>query len=92
MPIYSAPIPQMNSAPETDYPFPALASSVTNPTPSNDSNSNSIDWLIGPPIRALEYGKLITEKEVHAELERTILELGSWLGVVEQGLERIVMS
>jgi hypothetical protein len=48
------------------------------------------DWTAGPPIRSLDYGNLKTTQDVHEELERTIEELGKWLGVVERGLDKIV--
>lgn len=47
-------------------------------------------WPTGPPLRPLDYGKLGTAGSVQDELERTIEELGVWLGVVDEGLGRIL--
>ena len=40
----------------------------------------------GPPIRPLDYAKLVTQKDVVAELERTVADLGKWLEIVDAGL------
>lgn len=47
-------------------------------------------WPTGPTLRPLDYGKLMTAASVQDELERTIEELGLWLGVVDDGLGRIL--
>lgn len=63
-----------------------------------DDDSASTDegagepWPSGPPLRPLDYGKLVTPGDVHAELERTLESLGRWLEVVDGGLERILDS
>lgn len=40
----------------------------------------------GPPIRPLDYARLVTQKDVVAELERTVADLGKWLEIVDAGL------
>ncbi|KAK4704193.1 hypothetical protein P7C70_g2012, partial [Phenoliferia sp. Uapishka_3] len=47
-------------------------------------------WPTGPILQPLDYGKLVTPGDVHLELERTLGELGLWLGVVDSGLGRIL--
>ncbi|KAG5635217.1 hypothetical protein H0H81_012021 [Sphagnurus paluster] len=42
--------------------------------------------LHGPPIRPLDYSRLITEDNTYSELARTIDDLTQWLTVVEAGL------
>lgn len=63
-----------------DYPFPSVASPGRIP----------IVWPEGPDLRPLDYGKLITDSDVHEDLALTIVELGKWLQVVDFGLEKIL--
>ncbi|KAF8070235.1 Pkinase-domain-containing protein [Lyophyllum atratum] len=42
--------------------------------------------LLGPPIRPLDYSKLITDENTFSELARTIDDLTHWLTAVEVGL------
>ncbi|SPO37131.1 related to ser/thr protein kinase [Pseudozyma flocculosa] len=44
----------------------------------------------GPPIRPLDFAALGTKDDVHAELARTVDELGRWLDVLSIGLARAV--
>jgi hypothetical protein len=46
----------------------------------------SPSWPEGPKVRPLDYGSLATAADVHAELEKTVGELGRWLEVVHEGL------
>lgn len=49
------------------------------------------DWPTGPPIRAFDYNSLVkTGADVHAELERLMLELGDWLSGIDAGMTRIL--
>ncbi|KAF5385865.1 hypothetical protein D9615_002457 [Tricholomella constricta] len=41
---------------------------------------------LGPPVRPLNYSKLITDENTYSELARTIDDLTQWLTVVEVGL------
>lgn len=48
-------------------------------------------WMMtGPPLRALDYAKLVTAIDVEIELDTTLSELGQWLELVDSGLERIL--
>ncbi|KAG5643606.1 hypothetical protein DXG03_000614 [Asterophora parasitica] len=42
--------------------------------------------MLGPPVRPLDYSKLITTDSTYSELARTIDDLTQWLTVVEVGL------
>jgi hypothetical protein len=64
------------------FPFPVEASPPTPPP----------EWPSGPPIRPLDYARLVTAADVHIELEQTIGELGEWLKVVEVGLGMILQE
>lgn len=67
-----------------------LASGVTGAFPFPPEYPPPQVWPTGPPLQPLDYGKLVTPGDVHLELERTIGELGRWLGVVDSGLARIL--
>ncbi|KAL8280939.1 hypothetical protein RQP46_006618 [Phenoliferia psychrophenolica] len=67
--------------PPNAFPFPAE---------SRAPPQQPLPWPTGPPLRPLDYGKLVTPSDVHSELEKTIAELGKWLEVVDGGLARIL--
>ncbi|RDB16854.1 Serine/threonine-protein kinase KIC1 [Hypsizygus marmoreus] len=50
------------------------------------TNTSTSMPLLGPPVRQLDYSRLISEDNTHAELARTIDDLTQWLSVVEVGL------
>ncbi|KAF7321282.1 STE/STE20/YSK protein kinase [Mycena kentingensis (nom. inval.)] len=54
--------------------------------PSSSFASISSLSSLGPPIRPLDYGALMTSENTHAELARTIDDLSQWLVIVEKGL------
>jgi hypothetical protein len=39
-----------------------------------------------PPLRPLDYNRLATANDVHHELERTAIDLGRWLDLIDVGL------
>ena len=47
-------------------------------------------WPEGPPLRTLDYNLLATSAQVHAELEKTTLEISAWLAALESGLNMMV--
>lgn len=55
-----------------------------------DEDEEEEDPWAGPPLRALDYAKLMTTADVEMELETTLGELGRWLEMVDGGLERIL--
>ncbi|KAG6844346.1 hypothetical protein H0H87_007622 [Tephrocybe sp. NHM501043] len=83
-------------------PPPILRRTATEPsflpvsTPSNRGNLHSRNISLnngptsiphhGPPIRPLDYNRLITADDTYSELARTIDDLTQWLTVVEVGL------
>lgn len=84
------------------FPFPDVASNDPGPPPTEAPPLVSLDaarhhrppkaWPTGPALRPLDYARLTTQETVHDELERTIDELGQWLGVVDEGLSRILQE
>jgi hypothetical protein len=49
------------------------------------------NWPRGPPIRTFDYNALVKPgADVHAELERVMLELGDWLSGIDAGMTRIL--
>lgn len=58
---------------------------------SSSFNSSASSNLLGPVIRPLDFGAVMTSHEVtHAELARTVDDLTQWLSVVEVGLSRML--
>lgn len=54
-------------------------------------NGTIDDWPRGPPIRPFDYNVLVKPNaDVHAELERVMLELGDWLSGIDAGMTRIL--
>jgi hypothetical protein len=43
-------------------------------------------WPDGPTVKPLDYAALCTSEDVHADLERTVQDLGQWLNVLDVGL------
>ncbi|KAG8768662.1 hypothetical protein FRC15_005040, partial [Serendipita sp. 397] len=62
-------------------------------TPRADRQSPpiaSLNGMIGPTIRPLDYTLLGTSEGVHAELNQTVGDLSQWLEVIENGLNDIL--
>ncbi|KAG6862205.1 hypothetical protein C0995_002135 [Termitomyces sp. Mi166 len=83
---------------------PPLRRTVTEPSASASSyergilharnislgNGATVALLQGPPIRPLDYSKLLTTDNAYSELARTVDDLMQWLTVVEVGLSGIL--
>lgn len=45
-----------------------------------------------PPLRPLDYNRLATASDVHHELERTAIDLGRWLDLIDVGLGGLLLD
>ena len=93
-PLAPPSIPVQASAPNSPRPEPVDASATTSGYALNGhkvtSSVSSISSL-GPPMRPLDLGALISSHEsTHAELARTVDELLQWLNIVENGLSQVL--
>jgi hypothetical protein len=43
-------------------------------------------WQEGPNVKALNYTALLTSEDVHADLDKTVQDLGQWLNCLDVGL------
>lgn len=60
-------------------------------TNSSSFNSSGFSNLIGPSIRPLDFGALMTSHDgTHAELAKTVEDLTQWLSIVEVGLSTML--
>jgi hypothetical protein len=61
-----------------------------NPVPMTSNTSGFPFPSVGPVVRPLDYLALSTQEGTLAELEKTVASLASWLGVVDDGLGRML--
>lgn len=76
--------------PRTSSPPPEFRRHGHRPSSSSITSLQSLGS--GPIVRPLDYTALVRDGSTHAELARTIEELGQWLAVVETGLGNVLDS
>jgi len=78
--------PSISEVDVTNSPVSAFPTSV----PIMSNNSGFPFPNVGPVVRPLDYLALSTQEGTLVELEKTVASLASWLGVVDDGLGRML--